>query len=477
MYANLGLYYALVKQTPDFFKMPQMHNADANFRIKTKNGIIKYYTIFGNNRTGLRNQNIDSFPLKTAYDLTNYNWFNSLSWREYLKNGWKMNNAASFSINHDKIFSQLQDSSNLPVVTHIFSIDSIYNFGINRQENLAQLKSVFEKKWGKINAVRFGAEDWLSHSTLRISDTGSYPLIKLNDNLLAAFAETDIYFGNNFGTTVGARLEHSSIIEKWNIAPRVSFAYKIGSGQSVSASYGVFYQKPENMYLGFDRNLNYTQATHYILNYQIQKQGLFMRVETYYKKYLDLVKTAPEYNNSGTGYARGIELYLRDKYKTFKSIDYSISYTFLDTKRDYLNYPEQLTPNFTAKHTATLTMKKFFTKISTGFGATGSFATGRPYFNLQPNPAGAYYIKDMGLTNGYQSIDLNAYKLKKIGKATAILFASATNILGRNNVSNYMYSYSGNVKQPILPPAKRFYFIGLILNWGVDRTQNAIDNL
>ncbi|MDR0793466.1 MAG: TonB-dependent receptor, partial [Chitinophagaceae bacterium] len=39
MYANLGLYYALVKQTPDFFKMPQMHNADANFRIKTKNGI------------------------------------------------------------------------------------------------------------------------------------------------------------------------------------------------------------------------------------------------------------------------------------------------------------------------------------------------------------------------------------------------------------------------------------------------------
>ena len=475
-YANLGIYYDLVKQTPDFFKVPQMHNADANFRIKTKNGIIKYYTIFGNNVSGLRNPNIDSMPLKTAYNLTNYNWFNSLSWRSYLKNGWKMNNSASFSINHDKILSQLQNSSNQPVYTNTFVLDSIYNFRINRQENLAQLKSVFEKKWGKINAVRFGAEDWLSHATVHINDTGSYSLIRLNDNLFAAFAESDIYFGNNFGTTLGARLEHSSIIEKWNVAPRVSFAYKVGRGQSISASYGIFYQKPENIYLGFDRNLGYTQATHYILNYQIQKQGLFMRVETYYKKYRDLVKTAPEYNNSGTGYARGIELYLRDKYKTFKSLDYSVSYTFLDTKRDYLNYPEQLTPNFAAKHTATLTMKKFFTKISSGFGATYSFATGRPYFNLLSNNNGTYRIADKGLTNGYQSLDLNAYKLKKIGKATVILFASATNVLGRNNISNYAYSHNG-VKQPILPPAKRFYFIGLVLNWGVDRTQNTIDNL
>ena len=35
-YVNVGLYFALVKQTPDYFMMPQFHNGDANFRIKTK---------------------------------------------------------------------------------------------------------------------------------------------------------------------------------------------------------------------------------------------------------------------------------------------------------------------------------------------------------------------------------------------------------------------------------------------------------
>src|SRR4029078_11095802 len=37
-YVNVGLYFALVKQTPDYFKMPQFHEGTANFRIKTKNG-------------------------------------------------------------------------------------------------------------------------------------------------------------------------------------------------------------------------------------------------------------------------------------------------------------------------------------------------------------------------------------------------------------------------------------------------------
>ena len=44
-------------------------------------------------------------------------------------------------------------------------------------------------------------------------------------------------------------------------------------------------------------------------------------------------------------------MFLRDK-KTFKNIDYWISYSYLDTKRDFQNYPAELEPNFAAKHTA-----------------------------------------------------------------------------------------------------------------------------
>ena len=54
-YVNVAAYFSLVKQTPDYFKIPQFHNGDANFRFKTKNGgMVKYYTTFSKSNLGLR---------------------------------------------------------------------------------------------------------------------------------------------------------------------------------------------------------------------------------------------------------------------------------------------------------------------------------------------------------------------------------------------------------------------------------------
>lgn len=61
-------------------------------------------------------------------------------------------------------------------------------------------------------------------------------------------------------------------------------------------------------------------------------------------------------------------------------------------------------------------------------------------------------------------------------KTFLVLFASATNVLGYNAIYGYNYSFTGSEKQAITPPAKRFYFVGLFLSWGVDRSQDAINN-
>lgn len=472
-YTNTGLYYSLVKQTPDYFIRPRFHNADANFRIKTKNGIVKYYTTFSANNLGLRTPNIDSAGMKNAVTLGNYNWFNSLSWREYLSNGWKLTLSGSFSLTRDNIASQLQNADNQPQeYSAKFWLDTM-NFHLKRKESLIQAKAVIEKKFSNLNTIRFGGEYWYSQYDLNYNSLSE----RLPDHLAAGFAEAELYFTNALVATIGARAEHSSILQKTNLAPRASLAYRMGRGSSVSAAFGQFYQKPENDYLQVTRSLGYTKATHYILNYQKQVSGTFLRVEAFYKQYKDLVKTWPAYNNDGTGYAKGIELYWRDK-KTFKRLDYSLSYSYLDTKRDYLNYPQQLMPGFAAHHTATVSVKRFFEKIGTGASLTYSFATGRPYYAFVPDSNGsAYYIKDQGKTNGYQTLDLSVYHLAKIGKASAICYASITNLTGRDNIGGYNYSHNGLVKQAILPPAKRTFFIGLILNWGIDRRQDTIDNL
>src|SRR6185295_6172923 len=102
--------------------------------------------------------------------------------------------------------------------------------------------------------------------------------------------------------------------------------------------------------------LDFSKATHYIAQYLKTTSLTVFRAEAYYKKYEHLVKTgfastgqSIAVNNKGYGDAKGFELFWRDK-KSVKNLDYWISYTYLDTKRDFLNFPSAIMPNFAAKH-------------------------------------------------------------------------------------------------------------------------------
>jgi vitamin B12 transporter len=473
-YLNLKAYFSALKQAPDYFNIPQFHNADGNFRIKTKNGIIKYYTTFSYSSLGLRRPDVDSLNIKDAFGLNNYNWYNNLSWRETLGKGWKMNLGAGYSTNKDNINQQLQNQTNSPQTFPEKPWLENKNFMLASRQDLSQLRAVFEKKLPGISAVRFGSEYWYSFNNSRYN---RYDTL-LKDHYQAVFAETDIHLTNDFAAQIGGRFEYSSVIKKVNAAPRISFAYKTGTGAQVSLAYGIFYQKPENMYLMTSPGLCYTKAVHYILNYQKTTEGRIFRVEAYYKKYQDLVKTFPLYNNDGKGYAKGLEFFWRDK-KTIKNLDYWISYSYLNTKRDYLNYPSQLQPNFAADHTASVVIKRFYIKIKTGFNFTYSYAAGRPYYNFMLSN-NKYEIADKGTTKDYHNLGFSMNYVPSLGKTNSKLFwvlvASVTNVLGSSQVYGYNYSYNGFYKQPITPPAKRFFFIGAFFSIGVDRTQDAINN-
>ncbi|HXB05675.1 MAG TPA: TonB-dependent receptor [Puia sp.] len=490
-YVNAYAYFKAIPQDVDYFRMPQFHNADANFRIRTKSGgMLKYYTTFAYNDLGLRRQDWDSLNMKDAFSLTNHNWYNNLSYREYLNNGWKMDLGAGYSTNLDNLGQQVQSSMNQPV--HFG--DSVYwmngkFFNIDQRQDLTQVRAVFDKKLGTLSAIRFGSEYWYSYNYQKYRSPQTYidTMYKFKDNFNSLFAESDIYITNALAAKVGVRFEHSSVINRSDLAPRLSLAYRTGPQAQVSLAYGVFYQKPENSQLFASGNVGFTKATHYIINYQKMSKDRVFRVEAYYKKYEDLIKTVPlsnyntfftTYNNTGSGYAKGIELFWRDK-KSIKDFDYWISYSYLDTKRNYLNYTGQLTPNFAATHTASIVMKRFFMKYKSGVNVTYSYATGRPYYNFILNGL-KYNLAEQGKTKDYNSLNLSAEWVPTVGnpkaKTFVVLFASVTNVLGYNSVYGYNFSYSGLNKQPITPPAKRFYFVGCFLSWGVDRSQDAINN-
>ncbi len=152
------------------------------------------------------------------------------------------------------------------------------------------------------------------------------------------------------------------------------------------------------------------------------------------------------YNNGGSGYAGGIDFFWRDK-KTFKDFDYWISYSYLDTKRQFMNYPSKITPDFAATNTASLVMKRFITEWKAGFNFTYTFATGRPYYNFMINNKGKYYTADEGHTKDYQSLNFSCEYIPSLGKVKpktfVVLFASMSNVLGYNRIYGYHYSFDG----------------------------------
>jgi vitamin B12 transporter len=361
------------------------------------------------------------------------------------------------------------------------------NFQLDATGNYFNAKAVFEKRFEGLSALRFGTE--YNHS----NDQAKYTLYNgqkypnsIKENLLSGFAETDVYLTNNLAAKLGARMEHSALLEKFNFAPRVSIAQKLGKDGQASLAYGIFYQNPERKYLPSSNELSFAKATHYIAQYQKVTSQVTFRAEVFYKKYEDLLKTTVVNNqqmaasNSGYGYAKGFEFFWRDR-KSIKNFDYWISYSYLDTKRDFINYPGEIQPSFAAKHTANLVLKKFVSKLKTQFNANYVFATGRPYYNIRyDNASNKYAIFDQGKTIPYNSLSFsvnyvpNVFK-QGIAKYNVFVF-SITNVLGSKQVFGYNYSYNGMRKEAIVPPTKTFIYIGAFLSLGVDRTQDIINN-
>jgi hypothetical protein len=256
-------------------------------------------------------------------------------------------------------------------------------------------------------------------------------------------------------------------------------ALKTGENSQISWAYGKFHQLPAKDLLLVSQAIKAERADHYMLSYQTINNGRTFRGEVYYKKYEDLVKfdgTEPFnptlYNNNGSGYAQGIDLFYRDS-KTIKNGDFWISYSFIDTERDFRNYPTQAKPSFSAGHNFAVVYKHFISDIRTQIGASFSYNSGRPYNN--PNDTGF----NASTTPNYTDLSFNfAY----LWRQNIILYASATNLLGAENVFGYEFKNTPEENgfyesMATTAPAKRFFFIGLFITLTKDKQANNLENL
>jgi hypothetical protein len=284
----------------------------------------------------------------------------------------------------------------------------------------------------------------------------------------AAFSELSFRPLERIAVRAGLRTEHSSLLKDENLAGRLSAAYQMTEHSQFSLAYGNFYQTPEENMLRFTQALNFERADHYILNYQWEQDDRVVRAELYHKEYKNLVTynsseiwNGQGYQNAGSGYSRGIDIFYRDR-KTVKFLEYWLSYSYIDSKRLYRDYPQKVTPPFVPSHTASVVGKMWVQKITTQFGMSATVASGRPY----NNPNSPNFMD--GRTSFYNDISLNISHLTEIFGNGTIVYMSVNNLLGRDNIYGYRYYAQPNASGvyesfPVKAGSKRFYFIGIFI--------------
>ena len=296
--------------------------------------------------------------------------------------------------------------------------------------------------------------------------------LSFKETIIAGYAEAEWKPAKWIAIKPGVRFEHSQLLDKNDVAPRISAAIRIGKSGQISGAYGMFYQDPSDKYLLFgDTKTNFQKATHYIANYQYMENDRTFRVEGYYKSYSDLIREITEgpydpnpyrpffwpVNNSGYGYAKGIDVFWRDK-KSIENFDYWISYSYIDTKRLYANYPTEATPDFVANNDLNIVTKYFFAKPGLNVSLTYNYASGRPYYN----PLNPEFLADR--SPAYQDLALSLSYLFRVKKLFGVFYFGIDNLTNNKNVLGYNYSDNGDVRYPIEPALYRSFFAGIFLS-------------
>ncbi len=475
-YSNLKLMQEVFNFNTNFHEPPSGFNGDANFRIKTKSGgFLKYYGMYSTDALGVKSPSFEPGYDNSLVNLKGKNTFHTLSYRQKMGR-YLLNLATSYTFNRSDLNFSTENNGASSGETRLINDGNYLNF-----------KAVLERKINKISAVRGGFELNHAKEQLSVEDINK----NYSDLISSAFAETDLGFSNRFSAKVGTRAEYSSFLKAGNFAPRLALAYRLAKEWTTSLAYGIFYQNPESRYINSPAKLDFQQSQHYIFQLQRNTDGRSLRFEAFYKNYDDLIKVQnianipgqyqpvqTAVNNNGNGFAKGVEFFFRDK-KTFKNIDYWVSYSFLDSKRNFLNYPMSLKPNFASEHTVSVVAKRFFPNLKFGTNLSFNYAKGRPYYDIITNN-GQNIIRNEGSLKDFSSLNLSFNYLPNLGKKDAKAFTifvlSISNVLGRQNVYGYNFSSDGNFRTAVVPPVNTFVFVGMFISFGVDKTQDAINN-
>lgn len=458
-YINLAPYQVAIPQAVDWNRPYESLSGEAVYRHQFNDGILKVYGAFDAARFDLNQVDINQ-PEKVRFALANNNFYFNSVYKGIMWDNWSIHAGLGLGYSRNGIGINLDDVANV--------------------EQAGQLKLKLQKKFSDRLKLTIGGDYFRTKfDESFIGNNGDTFRSGYDSGIAAGYAELDVFLSKKFAFKAGFRATDNHYLDEKDLSPRASLAYKVSKYGQFSLAYGRFSQAPRQDYLKYSDAFETEKAAHYILNFQYARDGRTFRTEAYYKDYNDLVsydtptsQSNSVFHNDGFGYAKGLDVFWRDS-KLIKNLEYWVSYSFLDTQRDYQNYPVETMPGFATKHNFSLVTKFFVTEWRSQIGITQSFTSGRPYTN--PNESGFLEAR----TRPYYNTSLGwAYLLSQ----QKILYFSISNLFNVANVFGYQYANTADAngrfpRRAIEPTADRFFFVGFFWSISEDKKSNQLDNL
>lgn len=413
-YTSMGLYEALFPDRCDWTRPYRKLSAEGQYKADFSQAtVLKTYVGYDLTSVG---QNIDERSLS----LTEHNIYAN----------------ATLKTNIGRGYTLFTGMANSTVINHM---DDARTLGDNYQNtrNEVHLKAELRKVFSPVLKMSAGVEDYIRHSTKHYEDEG----YRLNYQLMAAHTDAQLRLMPKLFLNLSARIENATYDGRWLLMPRATLSYVPNKHFQVSATMGRYSQTANDDYIAMSgETLRQSTADHAILSMQYSHHSTLLRIEPYYKKYhhLPLLREGI-YTAEGYGTSRGVDFFV-ENHSLVKGLTTTLSYSYNDSERLYLDYAKPQTPHYASRHNLRLSLKYALGK--TIIGLSESYASKRHY----PN----------GDTPYYNSIDAN---ITWLVSPKVIVYTSLNNILGRTNI----FGYEAN-GAPVTATRDRFFYIGIFVS-------------
>lgn len=452
-YNNMRLLYSLVNSNIKWQQAPVSISEDLVFRQKIgRNGLLKAMGAFGYD-----NSSIYYTVLNTGgdvlYHLKNFNYYGIATYTDQIGEDWILHAGVTFG--KDDMDVGIQDTASYEQHKITTGLKLSFSGPLSEKIGLNVGADLFMKNLNQVYTSLPGEGAFT---------TG------FRSPVWAIYAETEIELTKRISSRIGARFETLTLSSEVYLSPRLALAFKSSKYSQISLGYGQFYQQAQDDFLLYNNDLKSEMAEHLIVNFQYNRNSRIFRIEAYYKLYDNLIKydylhaiEANAYNNNGAGYAQGVDLFFRDN-KTLKNGDFWLSYSLMNSEREYQDYSVAMTPHYLSRHNLSLAYKHYIELTDSYLSVGYSFSSARPYVNPNISPT----VQQE--TRAFHSLDFSIFHFTEIFGKFTMLFAQVTNVLGSDNIYGYRFATipdnSGMYRsEPVLPVSKRFFLVGIHISF------------